>query len=51
MILTARPTSYPVELRQRAVRTVIEVRADYPSEFAAIDAVAKKLGIRSAESR
>jgi transposase len=46
----ARPTSYPVELRQRAVRMVSEVKADFPSEFAAIDAVAKKLGIRSAET-
>jgi len=46
----ARPTLYPVELRQRAVRMVNEVKADYPSEFAAIDAVAKKLGIRSAET-
>ncbi len=46
----ARPSSYPAELRQRAVRMVAESRADYPSEFAAIDAVARKLGIRSPET-
>ena len=46
----ARPSSYPVELRQRAVRMVAETKADHPSEFAAIDAVARKLGIRSPET-
>jgi transposase len=46
----ARPPSYPVELRQRAVRLVQEVRLDYPSEYAAIEAVAKKLGIRTPET-
>jgi transposase len=42
--------SYPVELRQRAIRLVAESRADYPSEYAAIAAVAQKLGIRSVET-
>jgi transposase len=46
----ARPSSYPVELRQRAVRMVAETKADYPSEFAAIGAVARKLGIGSPET-
>ena len=32
----ARPSTYPTELRERAVRLVIEVRADHPSEAAAI---------------
>jgi transposase len=50
MIFMARPTSYPVELRQRAIRMVAESKADYPSEFAAIDAVARKLGIGSPET-
>jgi transposase len=50
MIFIARPTSYPVELRQRAVRMVSESRGDYPSEFAAIDAVSRKLGIGSPET-
>ena len=46
----ARPSSYPAELRQRAVRMVAESKADYPSEFAAIGAVARKLGIGSPET-
>ena len=46
----ARLRSYPAELRQRAVRMVAEAKADYPSEFAAIDAVARKLGIGSPET-
>jgi transposase len=50
MIFMARPSSYPIELRQRAVRLVAESKADYPSEFAAIGAVSRKLGIGSPES-
>jgi transposase len=50
MIFMARPSVYPAELRERAVRMVVEVRAEYPSEYAAIAAVAQKLGVRSAES-
>lgn len=46
----ARPSKYPVELRQRAVRMVIESKADYPSEFEAIRSVSAKLGIRTPES-
>ena len=46
----ARPSSYPVELRQRAIRMVAETKDNYPSEFAAIDAVATKLGIGSPET-
>lgn len=34
----ARPSSYPPELRKRAVRMVAEVRGDYPTESAAIAA-------------
>ncbi|WP_327270046.1 transposase [Streptomyces sp. NBC_01218] len=45
----APPSSYPVELRKRAVRMVAEVRGDYPNESAALRAVAQKLGIGSAE--
>lgn len=41
----ARPSKYPLELRQRAVRMVIESKADYPSEFEAIRSVSAKLGI------
>lgn len=46
----ARPSKYPTELRERAVRMVIESREDYPHEAAAIRSVANKLGITSIES-
>lgn len=46
----ARPSKYPSELRERAVRMVMESRADYPHEAAAIRSVASKLGITSTES-
>ena len=48
----ARPSSYPAELRKRAVRMVAEVRGDYgyPTESAAINAVMVKLGIGSRET-
>jgi transposase len=46
----SRKSPYPLELRQRAVRMVAEVRSNYETEFAAIKAVASKLGIGSAES-
>ena len=45
----ARPSKYPTELRERAVRLVIEVRGDHPSESAAIKSGAAKLGITSPE--
>jgi len=45
-----RPSKYPQELRERAVRMVAEVRPDYDSQWAAICAVAGKLGIGSAET-
>lgn len=40
----------PAELRECAVRMVAEVRASYGSERAAIQAVAAKLGIGTAET-
>jgi transposase len=46
----SRPSVYPRELRQRAVRMVAEVRPNYDSEYAAITAVAQKLGIGTAET-
>jgi len=46
----ARPSKYTPELRERAVRMVMESRADYPHEAAAIRSVAGKLGIASTES-
>jgi transposase len=46
----ARQSSYPPELRRRAVRMVAEVRPDYPSEWSAMKAVATKLGVKHAET-
>ena len=45
-----RVRKYPEELRERAVRMVAEVRPQYPSQWAAITAVASKLGIGSSET-
>ena len=46
----ARPSRYPPELRERAVRMVLESKADYGSEYEAIRSIAAKLGITSPES-
>lgn len=46
----ARPSPYPAELRERAVRMVAEVRPNYPTEWAAMKAVAAMLGIGAAET-
>jgi transposase len=46
----ARPSPYPLELRRRAVRMVAEVRPDYNTEWAAMKAVAAKLGIGTTET-
>src|SRR6478736_1848981 len=40
----------PKELRERAVRLVAEVRPEHASEWAAIESVASKLGIGSAQT-
>ena len=45
-----RPSKYPRELRERAVRMVAEVRSDYPSEYQAMSAVAQMLGVGSPET-
>ena len=36
---------YPQELRERAVRMVMEHRKEYPSEWAAICSLAEKFGV------
>lgn len=41
---------YPQELRQRAVRLVLESRDQYDSEWAAMTSIAAKLGIGTAET-
>src|SRR4051794_41788182 len=38
-------TRYPPELRHRAMRLVREHRDEHPSEWAAIESIAKKLGM------
>jgi len=50
MMVMARPTKYPQELRERAIRMVAEVLPNYGSEYEAIRAVAGKLGIGTPES-
>ena len=42
--------NYPRELKDRAMAMVREVRPDYPSEYAAIEAVAAKLAIGTPET-
>jgi len=46
----ARPSKYPPELRERAVRLVFESKEEYGSEFEAIRSIAGKLGIGSPET-
>ena len=41
---------YPVELRERAVRMVGEIRSDHESEWAAMTQVAQLLGVGSPET-
>jgi transposase len=38
---------YPAEVRERAVRLVMEHRGEYPSEWAAIISIAEKFGMGS----
>ena len=40
-----RPGRYPPEVRERAVRMVLEHRHDYPSQWAAISSIAAKCGM------
>lgn len=41
---------YPVELRERAVRMVTEIRSDHESEWAAMTQVSQLLGIGTPET-
>src|SRR6478609_8368848 len=50
MMVMARTSKYPQELRERAIRMVAEVQPNYGSEYEAIRAVASKLGIGTPES-
>jgi transposase len=44
------PKQYPTELRQRAVRLVVEQRDQYQSEYEAIRSIAAKLAISTPET-
>ena len=48
--MSRRSGNYPKELRDRAVRMVAEVRSEHASEWAAMESVASKLGIGSAQT-
>ena len=39
------PTRYPQELRERAVRMLLEHGGEYPSEWAALGSISAKLGM------
>jgi transposase len=43
----ARPSKYSPELRERAVRMVLDHAPEYPSQWATIQSVAAKLGCSS----
>ena len=45
-----RPSKYPEELRERAVRMVAEIAPQHGSQWAAICAVAGKLGVGAPET-
>ena len=43
--MTTKRTRYPAEVRERAVRLVMEHRGEYESEWAAITSIAQKCGM------
>jgi transposase len=43
--MTTKGKRYPVEVRERAVRLVLEHRGEYESEWAAITSIAEKCGM------
>ena len=45
MSAARRPGPYPVEVRERAVRMVFDHQHEYPSQWKAIESIAKKLNV------
>jgi transposase len=43
--MTTKGKRYPAEVRERAVRLVVEHRREYPNEWAAICSIAQKCGM------
>jgi transposase len=43
--MTTKGKGYPVEVRERAVRLVVEHRGEYSNEWAAIRSIAQKCGM------
>lgn len=43
--MTTKSKRYPVEVRERAVRLVLEHRGEYQTEWAAITSIAQKCGM------
>jgi transposase len=43
--MTTKGKRYPAEVRERAVRLVMEHRLEYPNEWAAITSIAQKCGM------
>jgi transposase len=43
--MTTKSKRYPLEVRERAVRLVLEHRGEYESEWAAITSIAQKCGM------
>ena len=43
--MTTKSKRYPVEVRERAVRLVLEHRGEYESEWAALTSIAQKCGM------
>lgn len=41
------PSKYPDEVRERAVRMLLDHEHEYPSQWAAIGSVAEKLGAKA----
>ncbi len=50
MVVNKPKPHYTPELRERAVRMVVESQKDYPSQWQAIESVCVKLGIGSPET-